>query len=188
MKTIFSFFCLVLAITQAQVQAQTPPVLDTVGQALQRGLKYYILPEGNTTGGGITLVDRNNSCPLYVGQDEEATLFPVTFLPFNVAENIVRESHDFIVSFSALTICVLSTAWRIGDSDPETGRRFILTGGVPAFFRIDRNGSSYNLGWCPSISCPNCRPRCGVAGILNENGTRLLALDGPPIPVVFQRA
>lgn len=63
-----SFFCLVLAITQAQPSDDlSPPVLDTNGQALQRGLEYYILPEDNATGGGLTLVERNDSCPLYVG-------------------------------------------------------------------------------------------------------------------------
>ncbi|KDO77364.1 hypothetical protein CISIN_1g0437192mg, partial [Citrus sinensis] len=169
----------------------SPPVLDTNGQALQRGLEYYILPEDNATGGGLTLVERNDSCPLYVGQKETSGsegLFPVTFSPFVGEENIVRESHDFIVTFSAFTTCIQSTAWRVGESDPKTGRRFIVTGGVPGFFRIDRNGTSYNLGWCPSMACPNCRLRCGFAGILIENGKRLLALDGPALPFVFKRA
>lgn len=187
-----SFFCLVLATTQAQPSDDlSPPVLDTNGQALQRGLEYYILPEDNATGGGLTLVERKDSCPLYVGQKETSGsegLFPVTFSPFVGEENIVRESHDFIVTFSAFTTCIQSTAWRVGESDPETGRRFIVTGGVPGFFRIDRNGTSYNLGWCPSMACPNCRLRCGFAGILIENGKRLLALDGPALPFVFKRA
>lgn len=102
-----SFFCLVLATTQAQPSDDlSPPVLDTNGQALQRGLEYYILPEDNATGG-------NDSCPLYVGQKETSGsegLFPVTFSPFVGAENIVRESHDFIVTFSAFTTCIQSTA------------------------------------------------------------------------------
>ncbi|XP_044508624.1 kunitz type trypsin inhibitor 104-like [Mangifera indica] len=189
-----SLFCLVLVLAITSTMAQpsdndtSPPVLDVNGQPLQRDLEYLILPENNAS--GLTLINRNNSCPLYVGQEDSSVTqgLPLVFTPFQAEETLIRESHDFTVAFLASTICAQSTAWRVGEEDPETGRRLIVTGGEAGFFRIDRNGTEYNLAWCPSEACPNCRPRCGIAGILIENEKRLLALDGPTVPVVFRRA
>ncbi|KAJ9702951.1 hypothetical protein PVL29_004624 [Vitis rotundifolia] len=166
------------------------PVLDTSGQALQRGVEYYILPSTNSSGGGLTLIDRNGSCPLYVGQEDQASSqgFAVTFAPFFEQETIIRESRDFSVQFVAVTICIQSTAWRLGETDPETLRRLIVTGGETGYFRIERNGEGYYLAWCPTDVCPICKFDCGSAGILVENGKRLLALDGPVLSVVFKRA
>ncbi|KAL6345735.1 hypothetical protein AAG906_017477 [Vitis piasezkii] len=186
------YIWLVMAISSvAQPSNDTnSPVLDTSGQALQRGVEYYILPSTNSSGGGLTLINRNGSCPLYVGQEDQASSqgYPVTFAPFFEQETIIRESRDFSVQFVASTICIQSTAWRLGERDPETQRRLIVTGGETGYFRIERNGEGYYLAWCPTDVCPICKFDCGSAGILVENGKRLLALDGPVLSVVFKRA
>ncbi|GLT57649.1 hypothetical protein SLA2020_306060 [Shorea laevis] len=190
----FSSTCLLmamLAVAQPPYESR-PSVLDTNGQPLERGVAYYIDPDVTDIGGGITLLDRNGTCPLFVGLDELATSkgLPVTFTPYFENETVVREYSDFKVAFTSdvSTICIQSLAWRVGEEDPETGRRFIVTGGEPGYFRIEKNGSVYKLGWCPSDACPNCRPRCGDAGLLVENDKSFLALDGPALPVVFRKA
>ncbi|KAJ6934984.1 miraculin-like [Populus alba x Populus x berolinensis] len=191
-----SFVWLTMAICSLAQPAddQSPPVLDTSGQPLETGVEYYILPGITDVAGGLTLVNRNGiRCPFYVGQEPLASAEPngtsVIFTPFTSGETIIRESRDLSVEFQAFTICIQSTAWRVGEEDPETGRRFIVTAGDKSYFRIDNNGGVYNFSWCPTESCPTCdRPRCGSAGILIEDDKRLLALDGPAFPFVFTRA
>ncbi|KAL5564155.1 hypothetical protein UlMin_027319 [Ulmus minor] len=176
--------------------AQNTPVLDTTGQPLQRGVEYYIKPAITDNGGRFTLINRNNSCPFYVGQENVSGPegLPVTFAPFNEEENVVRESSDFKISFSAATICIQSTTWKLGERDEETQRRLILTGNDERFgnyFRIDRQSEGiYFFHWCPTEACPICRFDCTTTsvGALVENGKRLLALDGSVLPVVFERA
>ncbi|KAF8398661.1 hypothetical protein HHK36_014516 [Tetracentron sinense] len=193
-----SFLWLVMAIAVAQPSNEAnPPVLDTAGQALESGVEYYILPDTNQTGGsdnvnggGLTLVNRNGSCPLYVGQENlvGSAGLPVIFTPFFAGETIIRRSRDFSVYFSASTICVQSTAWKLEGSDPETERRLIVTGADQSYFRVEGDGNGYELRWCPNDVCPLCRINCGYVGVLIENGKRLLALDGPALPVVFRKA
>ncbi|XP_031379665.1 alpha-amylase/subtilisin inhibitor-like [Punica granatum] len=181
-----------LAIAISSPAASQNPVLDTDGNPVQSGVQYYVLPGVTDVAGGLTLVRRTDQCPLYVGQEPLAPVvssgLPVIFTPFATGESIIREGRDTGVQFDAASVCVQSTAWRVGPEDPDTNRRFIVTGGERGYFRIDNNGGIYNLGWCPSESCPNCRPRCGSAGILVQNGTRFLQLDGDAFPFVFRRA
>lgn len=118
--------------------------------------------------------------------------FGVTFTPYLPGEDTIREGRDLKVVFQAFSICITSTAWRVGETDPTTGRRFVETGDndtATGYFRIDRdNFGIYNIGWCPSDVPIRGRPRCGRAGILIEKGLRLLALDGSAFPFEFVRA
>uniref|UniRef100_A0A6N2LH26 Uncharacterized protein n=1 Tax=Salix viminalis TaxID=40686 RepID=A0A6N2LH26_SALVM len=157
-----SFIWLIMAIsTAAQTQ---PPVLDADGQPLRSGVEYYVLPGVTDVAGGLTLVDRN-----------------VVFTP-RVRDTIIRESRDFTVEFSGDSICVQSTAWMVGEENPETARRYIVTGTEPRppstlwYFNIVNNGGVYSLNWCPECLTTNCpRPRCGAAGLVDENGKSLLS-------------
>ncbi|XP_021628939.1 kunitz type trypsin inhibitor 111 [Manihot esculenta] len=185
-----SFLWLLMAISTA---AQTPAVLDTTGRPLRSGVRYYVLPAATDIAGGLTLINRTDSCPLYVGQEPLSTVvspgLPVIFTPFSAGDGIIREGRDLRIEFSAVSICAQSTAWRVGEEDAKTSRRFIVTGGEQSYFRIDNNRGLYELVWCPGESCPDCgRPRCGSAGILIENGKRFLALDGRAFPFRFRRA
>ena len=209
MRSIGTLSCiwLVMAISAIAQSSNdsSPAVLDTTGQALERGVEYYIKPAITDNGGRFTLINRNDSCPLYVGLENVSGLdgLPVTFTPFVEEETVIRENRDTKVVFSAATTCVQSTAWKLGERDPETDRRLIVTGEIVVdeenqswrragnYFKLSKSDvgdNIYNIEWCPTEVCPFCRFICGTAGGLIENGKRLLALDGSVLPVVFERA
>ncbi|KAJ6419248.1 hypothetical protein OIU84_029375 [Salix udensis] len=153
--SVLSLVCLLMATS---CMAQGPPVLDTDGNPVTRGVEYYVNPAVTDVAGGLTLVTRNGSCPSYV----------------------------------AASTCVRDTAWGIGEEDTETTRRLIVIGGgEPAIFGISRNQAPgpYTFGYCPPCNTPPpCgRPRCGIAGILEQNGTRFLTIDGPAFPFSFYK-
>ncbi|KAM3682098.1 hypothetical protein ACJW31_12G046500 [Castanea mollissima] len=201
MKLIGSLSCimLVMAISAvAQPSSSPAPVLDSAGRPLQRGVEYYINPAITDSGGRFTLINRNDSCPFYVGQENVSGLegLPVIFTPFVEGETVIRENRDFRVAFSAATICVQSTAWKLGETDPATNRRLIVTGEDQSsrrtanYFRIEKasvGGDIYQISWCPTEVCPICKFNCGTVGNLVENGKILLALDGNVIPITFER-
>lgn len=117
--------------------------------------------------------------------------FAVTFTPYIEGEDTIREGRDLKVVFQAFTTCITSTEWRVGETEPTTGRRFVETGSddtATGYFRIDKSDGIYNIGWCPSDVPIRGRPRCGSAGILIEKGLRLLALDASAFPFEFVRA
>ncbi|KAF5460857.1 hypothetical protein F2P56_020698 [Juglans regia] len=194
------YIWLVMAISAvAQPDSSRTPVLDSAGRPLERGVEYYINPAITDHGGRFTLIDRNGSCPLYVGQENVSGLegLPVVFTPFYEEESVIREASDFRVAFSATTKCVQSTAWLVGETDPDTGKILIVTGesqsglSVGNYFRLSKGGVGYNvyeISWCPTDVCPTCRwTDCGTAGGLVENGKRLLALGASVLPVMFER-
>ncbi|CAK7355048.1 unnamed protein product [Dovyalis caffra] len=189
-----SFICLLMAMS---CMGQGPPVLDTDGNPVTRGVEYYVDPAITDVAGGLTLVTRNGSCPSYVGQVPigrgSVQGLPVIFTPRNPGETNITQTTQFTVAFSASSTCVQNTTWGIGEEDPETSRRLIVIGSEPAFFDIDSDQAPgpYTFGWCPfectrPQTCP--RGRCSTAGILEQNGTRFLTLDGPAFPFRFRRA
>ncbi|XP_042947694.1 kunitz type trypsin inhibitor 104-like [Carya illinoinensis] len=203
--SIFLVMMAISAAAQPSDDDSSPPVLDTAGRALERGIEYYIKPAITDNGGRFTLIDRNGSCPLYVGQENVSGPdgFPVIFTPFVEGETLIRENRDTKVVFSATTTCLQSTTWKLAERDAESGRRLIVTGEIVVteenqswrragnFFKIQRTEAGdniYNIVWCPTEVCNFCRFICGTAGSLVENGKRLLALDGSVLPVVFERA
>ena len=186
---ILSYVCLFMAITST---AQLPPVLDTGGEPLRRGVEYYIKPAITDVAGNLTLKSRSNApCPLYVGQEAVTSTnigLPVTFTPIVASEDIIEESRGLNIVFQASSTCIMSTQWRVDEAESDTGRRFVGTGnddGPTGVFRIDRNNGVYNIVWCPAMMG---RPRCGSAGILVEDGVRLLALDGDAFPFEFVKS
>jgi hypothetical protein len=193
-----SFIWLLMATS---TMAQTwPPVLDADGQPLRSGVEYYVLPAVTDVAGGLILVNLNNGsiCPLFVGQEPLAPVVSpgtsVIFTP-RVADTVIRETRDFTVAFTGVTICAQSTAWRVGERNPETRRRYILaeTDPIPSsnawHFNIVKNDQGlYNFQWCPNCLTRVCpKPLCGDAGIVVENERRLLVLDGSAFPFIFRR-
>ncbi|KAG2681547.1 hypothetical protein I3760_11G150700 [Carya illinoinensis] len=154
--------CIFLVMMVISVAAQlsnddsSPPVLDTTGLALKRDIEYYIKPPITDNGGRFTLIDRNGSCPLYVGQENVlgSDGFPVIFTPFVEGETLIRESRDTILSSHNLfTINYMEVACN--------------------FFKIQRIGARdniYNIVWCPTEACNFCKFIFGTAGSLVENG------------------
>ncbi|XP_058744419.1 kunitz type trypsin inhibitor 106-like [Vicia villosa] len=189
--------CLFMIMTTTSI-AQF--VLDTNGEPVEGDKGYFIRPVITNNGGRFTLVNRNGSCPLHVGL--ENTHFPqhslaVKFTPFSPHHDFddVRLNQDLRVTFQASPSCEQSTEWRLGEIT-RTGRRLIATGrdddtvgSYGNFFRIieTRIADMYNIQWCPTEVCPNCRFECGTIGTLLENEKILLALDGSPLPIFFEK-
>lgn len=193
-KISVSFSLAVWFFMATSIVAQSDNVLDTNGKPLKRGVEYYIRPAITDNGGRFTLINRNGSCPLYVGLENTDLPkgFPVIFTPFAKDDDVVKVNRDFKVAFSASSTCVQTTEWRLGEKDARSGRRLIITGkdggrGFGNYFRIvgTQMAGVYNIRWCPTEVCPTCRFICGTAGGLLENGKILLALDGGVLPVKF---
>ncbi|XVF06973.1 hypothetical protein REPUB_Repub06bG0097400 [Reevesia pubescens] len=174
------------------------PVLDISGQQLRTNTDYYILPVIRGRGGGLTLASTGNeTCPLDVVQEqlEVSNGLPLTFSPVNVKKGVVRVSTDLNVKFSAATICVQSTVWKL-DNDESTQKLVVTTGGVEGnpgretlsnWFKIENFEDDYKLVFCPGV-CDICRPVCGDLGVFIDGGIRRLALSDVPLKVMFKRA
>ncbi|KAL7160844.1 hypothetical protein ACSBR2_041481 [Camellia fascicularis] len=178
------------------------PVLDVGGNEVRTGIDYYILPVIRGRGGGLTLASTTKSgttCPLDVVQarHEVDNGLPLTFSPVNPKKGVVRVSTDMNIKFSASTICVQSTVWRLDNYDESTGQYFVTTGGVEGnpsrettsnWFKIDKFDDDYKLVFCPGV-CDFCKVICRDVGIyVDENGTRRLALSDVPFKVMFKKA
>ncbi|KAJ6733742.1 hypothetical protein OIU74_005513 [Salix koriyanagi] len=142
--SVLSLICLLMAIS---CMAQGPPVLDTDGNPVTRGVEYYVNP-AVPIGPGIVRG------------------LPVIFNPRNPGDSIITENTQFTVAFSAASTCVRDTAWGIGEEDTETTSRLIVIGGgEPAIFGISpyQAPGPYTFGYCPPCNTPPpCgRPRCG---------------------------
>ncbi|KAK7344516.1 hypothetical protein VNO77_14197 [Canavalia gladiata] len=194
----FTLATWLLMATTSLAQSNNRYILDTNGEPLERDEEYYIRPGITDNGGRFTLINRNGSCPLYVGLENSdmSQGLAVKLTPFgNEDEEDVRMNWDLRVAFEASSTCVQSTEWKLGENDTRSGRRLIITGRDDGrgqygnYFKIMEAQTSgmYNIQWCPTDVCPTCRFNCGTAGILRENGRILLALDGTMLPVVFQK-
>lgn len=174
------------------------PVRDTDGNVLQRGVDYYILPAVTDIGGGLTLAGRNGSCPLSVAL---ASLpsdngLPLQFSPEDDDDDTVELSTDTNVIFSASTICVQSTVWKL-ERDEGEGRYYVAIGGVAGnpgketlsnWFKIESYQGVYKLVFCPTV-CDYCRPVCGSLGVYEQGGRQWLGIrDDSPFPFEFKRA
>lgn len=192
------FIWLVMAMV-ATAQNNTPaPVLDMSGQPLRRGVEYYVRPAITDIGGAFALVERNGSCPKYVGHENpSANRLPVTFAPYEEGEDVVRETKNFKATFSAATTCGVSTTWKVGERDGESQKRLIEIGDGGRwgnYFLINRDqrfeSNIYHFEYCPAELCPICRFECGNFETLDiEDGKKLLSLgiEGTPFPVEFER-
>ncbi|KAJ8750133.1 hypothetical protein K2173_014048 [Erythroxylum novogranatense] len=175
------------------------PVLDITKQKLRAATEYYILPVFRGRGGGVTLAStRNKTCPLDVVQEgiEISKGLPVTFSPVNYKKGVIRVSTDLNIKFSAATICVQSTLWKLDSFDESSGQWFVTTGGVEGnpgrettsnWFKIEKYDDDYKLVFCPSV-CDYCKVLCRDVGIYNKDGKRHLALSDMPFKVMFKKA
>ncbi|KAL4351341.1 hypothetical protein GQ457_06G013610 [Hibiscus cannabinus] len=184
----------------ATANAAPDPVLDISGKILRTGTDYYILPVFRGRGGGLTLASTgNNTCPLDVVQEQQEVSkgLPVTFTPFNTKKGVIRVSTDNNVKFSAATICVQSTVWKLSNFDESTRQWFVTSGGVEGnpgrettgnWFKIEKFEDDYKLVFCPTV-CNFCKVLCRDVGVFTDDtGVRRLALTDVPFKVMFKRA
>ncbi|XP_059647223.1 kunitz trypsin inhibitor 5-like [Cornus florida] len=192
-------FLVIASLTGADSASAPSPVLDVTGKILRTGVDYYILPVFRGRGGGLTLASTGNeTCPLDVVQEQQEVDngLPLTFTPVNPKKGVVRVSTDLNIKFSASSICVQTTLWKLDNYDESTGQYFVTTGGVEGnpgretlsnWFKIEVYGDDYKLVFCPTV-CDTCKVICRDVGIFIENGIRRLALSDVPFKVMFKKA
>ncbi|KAK4799957.1 hypothetical protein SAY86_025322 [Trapa natans] len=186
---------------------QLEPVLDTEGNSLLTGTKYYVVSViRGGGGGGVTIgPPLTGICPKAVVQENIDIWygFPVTFYPAREGgDSIVRISTDLNVDFSrSIPTCREFGVWKLAPLDEETGQRFVTTGGqlgnpgpetVSNWFKIEKvsNGDNYyyKLVFCPTV-CSDCKVVCGDVGrYFDDNNMRRLALSDVPFGVKFLKA
>ncbi|KAI3986358.1 hypothetical protein MKX01_002203 [Papaver californicum] len=204
---IFTLISIAISVQFLVISASSEAVRDIKGQALRKGVKYYILPVARGRGGGLALGKKLNGtqCPLEVVQAkrEISNGFPLTFTPVNPKAQVIRVSIDLNVKFSASSICIQSMVWRLSDFDDSVSKWFIGTNGVAGspgpqttgnWFKIEKDGvvkNSYKLVHCPGV-CNFCKVICKEVGIyFGVDRVRRLALinDGErPFRVMFKKA
>ncbi|KAI3902050.1 hypothetical protein MKW98_013724 [Papaver atlanticum] len=174
-------------------------VLDMDGAKLQASSNYYVVPVVRRKGGGgLGIGLRDNTCPFFVLQEnfEVSNGIPLRFFHADRNLKAVNISVDVNVVFSTVTTCVQSTAWRLGELDDLTGKRYVKTGGIVGnpglwtvnnWFKIEKHGGDYKLVYCPSV-CKFCKVVCGDLGVLYEDGSIWLALSDVPLAITFKKA
>lgn len=173
-------------------------VLDTSGQKLRTGVKYYILPVFRGRGGGLTVSSSgNNTCPLFVVQEklEVSKGTPVTFTPYNAKSGVILTSTDLnIKSYGKTTTCDKPPVWKL--LKVLTGVWFLSTGGVEGnpgvntvvnWFKIEKAEKDYVLSFCPSFAQTLCRE---LGLYVGDDGNKHLSLSDkvPSFKVMFKRA
>ncbi|KAF0893449.1 hypothetical protein E2562_025246 [Oryza meyeriana var. granulata] len=181
-----------LVISLSCSAAPPPPVYDTDGHELIADESYYVLPASPGHGGGLTMAPRVFPCPLLVAQetDERRKGFPVRFTPRGggAPDKTIRLSTDVRIRFNAVTICVQTTEWHVGD-EPLTGARRVVTGpvigpspsGRENAFRVEK----YGAGGYKLVSC---RDSCQDLGVSRDGARAWLGASQPTHVVVFKKA
>lgn len=118
-------------------------------------------------------------------------------MPIDNNQQVINLSSDINIVFFAATICVQSTAWKVGGADERTGRRYVMSGGITGrpgsetisnWFKIEKYGNeSYKIVFCPGV-CSSCsKVVCGNVGVFNEDGKKWLGLNDEPLVVKFKK-
>lgn len=174
------------------------PVLDISGNKLEVGFDYHILPVIRGRGGGLTLSSsRNKTCPLDVVQEQHEVShgLPLRFSPVEPRKGVMV-STDLNIRFSAASICVQPTVWKLDRFDERTRQWFVTSGGVEGnpgrettsnWFKIEKYDDDYKLVFCPTV-CSFCKVLCRDIGIYIVDGKRNLALSDVPFKVMFKKA
>ncbi|KAL1546010.1 kunitz trypsin inhibitor 5-like [Salvia divinorum] len=195
-KTIILVLLLIHTIIFIYVVGGDTSVVDVDGGQVQANTKYYIF---TPRGGGLALSvrDRRQPCPPNVMQEADGASMglPLKIFPAD-GKAVIDLQSDLNLAFMAATTCVQRTVWRLGDTDWNTGRRYVRSDGVVGnpgvetvrnWFKMERFGKQgYKIVYCPSV-CRACRVECGDVGVLVESGRRWLAVGGQPLLIAFKK-
>lgn len=197
-KTIILVLLLFLIHTIIYAAAAAAAVVDVDGNQVQANTKYYIFtPRGGGGGGlGLSVRDRRQPCPPNVMQEADGGYMglPLKIFPAD-GKAVIELESDLNLAFMAATTCVQRTVWRMGDTDWNTGRRYVRSDGVVGkpgaetvrnWFKMERLGEGYKIVYCPGV-CGECRVECGDVGVFVESGRRWLALGGHPLLIAFKK-
>ncbi|GAU26483.1 hypothetical protein TSUD_294520 [Trifolium subterraneum] len=187
----FSFFLFVLIsnLSPALSNDAVEQVLDSLGNPIFPGGKYYIFPvsQDETYGGGLRLGKTSDSdCAVTVLQDDNVVIdsIPVKFSIAGISPGIIFTGTPIEIEFTKKPCCVESSKWLIfvddviekaciGIGGPENYPHFKTVNGT---FNIKKHesGFGYKLGYCVKDS-PTCldigKSRSG--NVTEEGGLRL---------------
>nr|GMC51351.1 kunitz-type elastase inhibitor BrEI-like [Ipomoea batatas] len=155
-------------------------ILDTAGNPVVAGAKYYAIPALIGVEGGISVTNLNtttnpSACPTDVvinvtlaGNQPPAVGLPLTFYPLKdeaYTADVILSQYPLNVAFDLADPsdpCAKENVWKVNHHDEAT----IVTGGVIGkeddldnWFRIEKNnfnGKGYLFNWWPSL-CLGCR-------------------------------
>ncbi|KAA8550064.1 hypothetical protein F0562_001748 [Nyssa sinensis] len=190
MKTtllFLSFLLFAFSTTSLLVAADDTldPVLDSNGDELQAGERYYALPLIWAMGGGLTLSRNINGslCPLNVVQSpsEIDNGYPLTFTPLDKGD-VIRVSSPLDIEFLNIpTYCREPTVWTVEGSFITTNGK---GGNAIRNFRIQKYrktpmAQTYKFVYCVA------RMACQDIGRSSVNGVRALTLLVEPYEMVF---
>ena len=158
-------------------------------------LEYYVLRvvAGSGSGGGLALKIRvNNSCPLYVKQENSETSrgYPLVLKVAegqtgNFSSAIVQEHVNLNVNMAVKTVCIQSTTWSVqNENDGNSTKRFIKASDPASLFQIVKaiDGDGYVLYFCPC----NCRLVCTKLGIyVDDDENRWLVINNSAEPTLI---
>nr|6JBP_B Chain B, Kunitz-type trypsin inhibitor-like 2 protein [Mucuna pruriens] len=176
------------------------PVIDTDGNPLHRGGKYYIMPSiWGPPGGGLRLGKTENlNCPVTVLQDYSEVIngLPVEFNIRGILPRTIFTDTELNIEFTEKPNCAENSRWSlfeddkihkayvgIGDSEDHPDQE-MLSGS----FYIKKHGlrnNTYKLVFCRDGSST-----CSDIGRYdnNEDGRRLILTADLPYEVVFVNA
>ncbi|XP_059312280.1 kunitz trypsin inhibitor 5-like [Lycium ferocissimum] len=186
-----------------------PSVLDTDGNPLNVGVKYFVLPSLRGMGGGLILsrvVDKNvKVCPQDIVQDpnELHRGRPVEFFPAypDKTGKLILRNNPINVKFyspSNTSRCANFTVWKMDKKYKYVvgrGKLGVLNN-IRNWFRIVPYGKDYRFVYCPTLCVP-CKIRCLDLFISYEDMKqgenkviRRLAASGNELPfsVKFKKA
>ena len=187
------FLVIAFLISLSAYNALPDSVLDITGKNLRLGIDYHVVPVFHSRGDGLTLASTGNeTCPLDVVQEQQDVNngLPLTFIPVNPNKGVICVSTDLNIKFSAATVCIQSTVWKLG-YDESLPQYFITSGGVEGNpgRKIEKYEKDYKLLFCPTV-CDSCRVICIDVGIFIKSGKWRLALSDRDVPfkVMFKKA
>ncbi|CAO2827754.1 unnamed protein product [Amaranthus hypochondriacus] len=163
-------------------------VLDTDGEPLVNGGRYYIVPQSIGVGGGLTrtLVTKITPCFYHITRDKDETSpgIPVRISsPFEIT--VINPGLPISIAFDdrIIDFCMRSMIWRVF-ADKTTGQSFVVTGGSvsrPSFTIEETQEDTnyvYKIKSIVEQKDVGIFEKDGLLGITNEI----------PLPVLFKKA
>ncbi|KAF3652636.1 alpha/beta fold family protein [Capsicum annuum] len=182
-----------------------PSILDTDGNPIRAGVKYFVLPSIRGMGGGLSVsrvVDKSlKVCPQDVVQipNEVSHGHPVEFFPAYPGKTgqVILVNNPINVKFnsSETSPCANFTVWKMDKKYKYVVARGTLgaLNKIRNWFRIVPYGKHYRFVYCPTLCIP-CKIKCADLFIsYEEQGNvdfRRLAASGNELPfsVMFKKA
>ncbi|XP_057543424.1 kunitz-type trypsin inhibitor-like 2 protein [Amaranthus tricolor] len=183
----FFKYVITLLLFFSVLSIATAVILDTDGEPLVNGGRYFIVPQSIGIGGGLTrtLVTKITPCFYHITRDKNET-FPGILVkissPFEIT--VINPGLPIRITFDdrIIDFCMRSMTWRVF-ADKTTGQSYVVTGGSVSqpSFTIEETQEDTNVYKIKSIldqKDVGFFEKDGLLGITNEI----------PLPVLFKKA